>query len=119
MGTVKTATGDWREREFVTLREAAAIARRSYSWARDCTISGRLVAHRGTEGRGLLVSTASLARLILDESQPVAKRPRYPHYIKLVVNNDRWILRGRRPKQPALKVVREDDEGRALHERAA
>src|SRR5688572_16065634 len=103
---------DWREREFVTLSEAAAIARRSYSWAHDRTISGTLSACHRPSGP-MVVTTSSLARFLDSEGAAPKRRQSYPHYLRLVVDNsDKWLLRGGRPKRQPPALVTTDHEHR-------
>lgn len=84
----------WRGRAFVSLAEAAAIAGRSYTWARNRTVDGTLDARRLALDGLTLVTVASLAKLIDEATQQrppvsVAKhRSRRPSHLTLVVDND-------------------------------
>lgn len=72
--------------ELLTLSEAARIAGRSYSWARDCATDGRLKTCRALDGRKIRVTTASLLNLLKDERRLCASGSRRQH-IRLVVDN--------------------------------
>ncbi|SEH79515.1 hypothetical protein SAMN05216228_100850 [Rhizobium tibeticum] len=78
---------------FLTLAEAAKIAGRSYSWARDCAVDGRLDARRFSSGGKIHVTVASLTNVIEDERQRQAlqspRRPRFKqrNHLRLAVDN--------------------------------
>lgn len=78
----------WREAGAVTLAEAAEIAERSYSWARDKAVDGSLDV-LPTDTRPVYVTTASLDALItkirLRARSAVKRRP--GSYLRLVVDN--------------------------------
>ncbi|MBX9847492.1 MAG: hypothetical protein K2Z80_37520 [Xanthobacteraceae bacterium] len=84
----------WRERAFVSLAEAAAIAGRSYTWARNRTVDGTLEVRRLSMDGLTLVTVASLAKLIDEATRqrpPVSfakHRSRRPSHLTLVVDND-------------------------------
>lgn len=72
--------------ELLTLSEAARIAGRSYSWARDCATDGRLETCRAHDGRKIQVTFASLLNLLKHERRLCAVGSRRQH-IRLVVDN--------------------------------
>lgn len=71
--------------EHLTLSEAARIAGRSYSWARDCATDGRLEACRADDGRKIQVTTASLLNLLKAECRRAVSSRR--QHIRLIVDN--------------------------------
>jgi hypothetical protein len=80
--------------EFLTLAEAAKLAGRSYSWARERAIDGRLDRRRFGPGRVAHVTADSLMRAIAAEKKTAealsqAGRARRGSHLRLVVNNDK------------------------------
>lgn len=89
-----TPVSHFEPAEFLTLAEAAKIAGRSYSWARDHAIMGRLDIRHSTAGGPVHVSAASLLRVIeaerkTAETQSQAGRGRRRAHLRLVVDNDK------------------------------
>ncbi len=75
------------ELRFITLKEAATRAHRSYSWAWDRAGDGRFETRRGPQGAGLFVSENSVRREIAKDRQRrklIAKRAAH---LRLVVDN--------------------------------
>ena len=75
------------EPRFITLKEAAARAHRSYSWAWDRAGDGRFETRRGPQGVGIFVSEDSVRREIAKDRlrrKPNAKRAAH---LRLVVDN--------------------------------
>ncbi|MFI3905405.1 hypothetical protein [Ochrobactrum sp. S1502_03] len=72
----------------LTLTQAARLAGRSYSWARDCSISGKLETKRfGGKGR-LFVTAESLKALLMAENKAFPVRNKQTKsYLRLVVDN--------------------------------
>jgi hypothetical protein len=63
----------WREREFVSLSDAALIVGRSRTWVESEMVAGRLKFRRLPSGGPAVVTVASLRRLV-DASEPVRVR---------------------------------------------
>ena len=78
---------DWRELGAVTLAQAARIAGRSYSWARDRAVDGSLDAIELPTGP-LVVTTASLDALLLRQRRASRSNMKRGCHLRLVVNND-------------------------------
>lgn len=78
------------ERKLLSLREAAAIAGRSYSWAQNCAADGRLYAVRQNGRREVRILADSLAELLSAE-QPACASParsaKCQGLLRLVVDN--------------------------------
>jgi hypothetical protein len=74
----------------LSISQAAAMAGRSYSWARDCVIDGRLESLR-TEGGRLSITTVSVERELDLKRVPTGRvrrrRRRRKANIRLVVDN--------------------------------
>lgn len=87
-----TATPLEKTADFLTLSQAARIAGRSYSWARDRTIGGHLEQRRFSPGGVLHVTAESLSRLLELERKQAARpgsramRNRRSH-LRLVIDN--------------------------------
>lgn len=81
----------WREREFVTVAEAAAIAGRSTTWVRNQFVVGALDERRLPTGGPTVVTVASLARLVdgARPVEPIAPGPRRQAALRIVVDNAR------------------------------
>ncbi len=77
---------------FFTLAQAARLAGRSYSWARERALYGRLDCRRFTPGGPTRVTADSLMRLIEAErktatTQTLKRETGHRSYLRLVVNN--------------------------------
>lgn len=78
---------DWRDRAFVTVAESASILARSPDWIRDRVGEGRLDGRRLTQGGPLVVTVASVLRLIERSAPVVPLRPSVRPPLRLVVDN--------------------------------
>lgn len=75
---------DWKSRDVLTLTEAAAVAGRSYTWARNRLTDGSLET-RGCDASGVaVVSVKSVAVLLTELARPKS-RGRHAH-LQLVVS---------------------------------
>ena len=78
----------WRNLTFVSIAEAAVIAGRSYTWARDRAVDGTLDVRRPLPGRAF-ITVASLAAFVDDEPARGAAlgRMKSSSHLALVVDN--------------------------------
>lgn len=81
------------DHNFLTLTQAARLANRSYSWARNCAVMGKVETRRFGEKRRLLIAAESLDALLKAEirngkcnPRPASKK-RAKSYLRLVVDN--------------------------------
>lgn len=70
----------------LTIREAAAMAGRSYSWARDRMVDGR-IERVPTEGGQALLSTSSVHAAILRDIARSHSRQKRGGHLRLIVDN--------------------------------
>lgn len=70
----------------LTISEAAALAGRSYSWARDRVTDGRFECLRSDSGR-TLVTTRSVAAAIARESAQRCSSAKRGGHLRLIIDN--------------------------------
>lgn len=81
-----TAYIPWRDRAFVSVKEAAVIMARSPDWVRNRIGEGRLTGRQVMEGGPIVVCVASLIEFIDGVETAPAPRIR-PRRIYLAINN--------------------------------
>lgn len=79
----------WRDRPCLSLAEAAAVAGKSYSWARDAVLAGHLLRIEKTLAGPTMVTSESLAACLSRRSTRPAIARRSISHLRLVVDNTR------------------------------
>lgn len=87
----------WRNLAFVSIAEAAVIAGRSYTWARDRAVDGTLEVRRPLRGR-TFITVASLAAIV--DNEPARRlapdRVKAAPHLALVIDNANSVRSPRR-----------------------
>lgn len=80
--------------DLLTIRQAAEIAGRSYTWARDRARDGRLETLPAQDGR-TLVTASSVAAAIARDAAQRRRRPMPGGHLRLIVDNTQQGATGR------------------------